>query len=273
MGGVARETWLLASALLALSSGIAQLAVSGIGRVVFAILCGGTLLFIAIRILQVMGLGKLRGLEQEARLYQATLSDIVERNVVNFEERVEITYHIGTGWSDDVVTEKRWTDSTGTLLYRAFRLTVNGDLTEPLQLDAIKLSAWCDSSPETRVQVIPLDSKSGGARVMALFQPAATQQTCWTVHYRPQRGLWDPLRQDGRDTLGYHAPVYSDERGRMASLSIRFVFPPGISKISIREHKDRGVQTESHEGGATIITWSISPAPSAYFRWTLSAKF
>jgi hypothetical protein len=234
---VGRETWLVASTLLVVSSGIAQLAVNGVGRIVLGVLSVASLTFLCVRALQIHGMQKLASISQEAQRYRRFLRRLADHPTSSYEEEIDITYQIGMNHVGDVVTENRTTLPRSELLWRNIGLTVSDDLSEVARLENVGAAWSCDSSGGIEIEPIPIEEGRWRLRALVLFQPPIQDRLNWRVRYRPEGGLWNSLRTMGRDSLRYTTVSYFNRKHdvTISSLTIRFVFPPDIAEAFVRE--------------------------------------
>jgi hypothetical protein len=272
-----REAWIVGTAVVAVASGAAQLVVSGTGRVLLAALFLGTLAFLGIRLWRLYPADRLARLtddlharEYEIRRYRNAVERIVDRQFPLFEERVEITVAIGAASGDDVVTERHWTTPKPYLVYRLIRpiTAVHGQVLPSYE----ELRLACEVRGEdVGLAILPVSETLDGILVLILFQPGLREETEWSLRYRAPR-LWDPLRAEGYDHLGW-TPSTRDGRGAATAithLTVHFLFPPGARGAGVWERHDLGNQiTVNLPSEQRRVTW-VDDAPSATrYDWEL----
>ncbi len=266
-----REMWVLISGCLALASGVAQLVVSGPGRLALLLLFASSLVFALVRTVQLVVSRQIRGLQAEVTGLRETVAAITDNTRSSFREQVTLTYQIGGQPSHDAVIEVRETSPVAEVLWRKVGLTVSTELTKTPKLDAIDASSWCTSPPDTQVNLVPLEQTPGHLRVLAIFWPPIQRPTQWGMKYHPEGGLWNPLRATGRDELVYTTASYLDRRDEveLSSLTLDFIFPPHVADATIREQDDRGLVSTFVDGERMRISWTISPVPSTFFSFLI----
>lgn len=100
-------------------------------------------------------------------------------------------------------------------------------------------------------------------RVLALFRPPIDRACHWVVEYRP-RGIWDPLRETGGDTLTWNIRRHpgTGETTR-TDVVINFVPPAGVA-IAVTERGGRGSVSDAVDvTGASYAVWRCPGARPA----------
>lgn len=272
-----REAWVLGTAAVAIASGAAQLVVSGTGRVLLAVVFLGTLCFLGIRLWRLYPQRQLARLTDDVRRkdheihrYRAAVERIVDRQFPLFEERVEITVVIGATAGDDVITERHWTTPKPYLVYRLIRpITAVHSQVLP-SFEELRLA--CDVHGEdVGMATLPVSETVDGVLVLILFQPGLREETEWSLRYRAPR-LWDPLRRDGYDHLGWTLSTLDgrETATTITSLAVHFLFPPGARSAGVWERHELGSQlTVNLPSEQRRISW-VEDSPSASrYDWEL----
>jgi hypothetical protein len=272
-----REAWVLGTAVLAMASGAAQLVVSGNGRIALAAIFLATVAFLGVRLWQlyprqwVSVLQKdLAEKEHEILRYRAAVERIVDRQFPLFEERVEITVSIGGTAHEDVVTERHWTTPKPYLVYLLIRpiTPVNGQVVP--SFEDLRLTCEVDGD-DMSLSVLPVSETVHGVLLLILFQPGLRDETAWSLRYSAL-GLWDPLRENGYDHLGW-TPSTLDGREPATTikrLTLHVVFPAGARGTGLWERHDLGFQViDSLPTGQRRITWTDDAPTAARYDWEL----
>ncbi|MEV4635756.1 hypothetical protein AB0J80_00220 [Actinoplanes sp. NPDC049548] len=269
--GVGRGAWTLGSTAIAVTSGVAQLIVSGFGRVVLIAIFCLSFVFMCAKMLQLYVSHGIQSLQRDLDECRQILTELVDHASPKCSEEIAVTYHIGVDGAGDYVVDERRTTPDSTILVLPLRLTVSFELGGAPSWEGIEASWWCEEEPTHTLNIVPVEQRTGRQRALAVFRPALSSTTRWGIRYRPEGGLWNPLRTSGKDVLRYHTEPFENRHGiTLSSLTVSFVFPPGVTSASVREAQGRGKQESVVQDGSLRVTWNISPAPSTSFFWTIT---
>ncbi|MEV0902524.1 hypothetical protein [Actinoplanes sp. NPDC049802] len=257
-GGPLGIAWLFLTVALALSSGVAQLVVSGWGRLALGAIFVISLTLLILRFARRrIGAGLIGALHERDRLRDG-LNYVLDSADSPFSEKIDLTVRVGDSGSGDKVRHEAVTSPRKPLRYRAFYPVVP-DARNPPGFESMEFSGAVLSPRSAGIEILPI-RKDRWIRVVALFRPAVEKPCHWVVEYRSP-GLWDPLRESGWDTLTWrmrHDPGADDES--VAELTINFVAPAG-SCISVSERGKRGsIESFSGSMGSQYSIWRIPEA-------------
>lgn len=289
-----KNTVLFAVALVGLASGIGSLATAGqLGRLTLqgvAAICvayAGTDVFRYLRsqrrnFLKQELARRNEKLEQLSAEYRAfrdttlserqsnleTITRIAERQTLQYQEELQITVVIGLTDAEDRIIERHITRPTPFLIFRSFRPVLPAHAPPP-SFEDLDMTIWVADQNTTRVTAIPIATATSGMRIVALFDPPATDELTWVVSYCP-KGLWAPLRKGGLDFFAWDArsPLGRSDESTYTRLVIKFQFP-GQGPCSVQERSGRG--QISHERDTACISWHMDRPQGSRFEWDLAA--
>jgi hypothetical protein len=279
-----RTTWTVATAALTAATAIAQLVIDGSGRVLLAAVGLVSLSVLTVRLIRSRYVPQIVELEAQlaetaTRLaiqdraihrYRSAVERIVDRQFPLFEERVEITVTVGARSGEDSIVERHWTTPKPYLVYRLIRpiTAVNGPLVPTF--DELELTCEIEGD-DVGAAILPVSEAASGVLVLILFQPGLQREMEWSIRYRTPR-LWDPLRADGFDRLGW-APSTRDGRETtiaITDLTVHFAFPPEARNASVRECHDSGQQpTWDRSTAERRLTWRDLTPSTPRYDWEL----
>jgi len=209
--------------------------------------------------------------ENRLRRYEHALSQLANRQMHLFRERVELTVVVGGDDDHDTVVERRWTAPQPYLVYRALKPIVawsGGPRPDPDELQlACEIHGRDIHADVSLIQDDDLDTMA-----LVLFQPGLQDLTEWTLRYRSP-GLWNPLRRTGRDHLVW-STTSPDQQRRLTldELTLRVVFPAGWAGVKVEEEAGHGRLDVDHmPNGRTSITWRETTLTSRY-HWVITGE-
>jgi hypothetical protein len=212
----------------------------------------------------------------------AALSHVARAVPADFIEEVEIRYIIGKNASEDQVVERHRTTPVTATPCRVIRLTLPRRSPGPRPVQQVQIAG---ENEEVAPTVIPLDAEDGH-QVAVVFEPSLSTTYTWTVAYKVP-GMWDPLRNNGVDTLLFSVGSRL-ARGRSASyaskITIQFLFPSSSVDCKVDTLDGEGeLHGERKPTGQTESTWTWvceNPRPTAdpetpgqARRWTQAAEY
>jgi hypothetical protein len=274
--GPFRSAWTVVAAGVAAAGVVSQLVTDGTGQILLGIVGLAAVLALGLQGVRARD-GKQARLTRELaaatranRLYRSAIRRIIAGQLDLFEETVEIVVTIGQRDGQDSIVERHRTTPKPSLPYRLIRpITASTSAVRP-GLAELGLTIELDDE-DMDATVLPLAEDAQGVQIMILFTPGLARPTEWTVSYRAPR-LWDVLRQDGFDRLGW-AP--SDREGRetaiaVTDLTVHFLFPPNAHAIGVREQDGRGkLSPRSSATGERRITWRDEHPTVPPYHWEL----
>lgn len=269
------QVWIWVTALLAITSAATQLLVSGHNSrlVLLAIteLAALLLCFNFGRYLYNPRIGQLQAVirrqDRQIKQYRTAVDRLIDRQVVQFKERVEITVTLGADPTDDRIDERHIMTALPFVFYRIITpiTAVDGPRTS---FD--ELGFTCETpTDDVSILSLPLKDTRRGISVLVLFQPGVRGEIDWTAHYQAPH-VWDPLRLEGVDSLTWSARNLDgrDLPVPVTHLALKVVFPVGASGIGLRERDERGtVHEELLSSGARCISWEDAEPWGARYQW------
>jgi hypothetical protein len=270
--GPLRIAWPFFSIALALSSGVAQLVVTGIGRlalgVIFAVSLSFPLAYFVRRRLAARLMGALR---ERDRLRDA-LHYVLDSADAPFSEKIGLVVRIGESGNGDTVRHEVETTPMKPLRYRTFYPIIPDSRKAP-SFEDMRFSGEMISPGSASIEILPI-RRDRWIRVVALLRPAVKKSCRWVISYHSP-GLWDPLRESGRDSLTWRMrrhPGATDES--VAEVTISFV-PPADAVVSVSERSGRGIVTSASDlAGANYASWQVLDAePGDLFIFDLQLLF
>lgn len=279
-----RATWTVATAALTAATGVAQLLVDGSGKLLLAAVAAVSMAVLVVRLIRSRYVPRIAVLEEQlaaatAQLavqeqvihrYRSAVERIVDRQFPLFEERVEITVTVGARSDEDTIVERHWTTPKPYLVYRLIRpiTAVNGPVVPTFE----ELGLTCEiEGDDVGTAILPVSETASGVLVLILFQPGLKREMEWSIRYRTPR-LWDPLRADGFDRLGW-TPSTRDGRETtiaITDLTVHFVFPPTARNAGARERHDIGGQLSwSRTADERRMTWRDAAPSAPHYEWEL----
>ncbi len=207
--------------------------------------------------------------------YEAALRGLVDRHLVLFEERVELTFVVAAEDGRDTVLERRWTDPKPYVVYRMLRPIVpfGGAGRDPAELEIECDVYGADVSTEVRTVV----EADGLPLAVVLFQPGLSVETQWTARYRAD-GLWDPLRDTAVDEFHWDtATTVGAHRTTLAgAMTVNVVFPPGWTDLDLTETSGVGVGVVAAPtvgpSGHQVLTWRDDDVTATQYGWQLTGR-
>jgi hypothetical protein len=256
--GPLSTAWPFFSIALALSSGVAQLVVSGIGRlalgVIFAVSITFPLAYFVRRRLAVRLIGALR----ERDNLRDALHYVLDSADAPFSEKIDLVVRIGGSGNEDTVRHEVATIPAKPLRYRTFYPIIPDSRKAP-SFEDMKFAGEIISPGGASIEILPI-RRDRWIRVVALLRPAVNELCHWVVNYNSP-GLWDPLRKSGRDTLTWRMRRHPGATEHsVAEVTINFV-PPSGAVLSVSERGGRGIAAAASElAGADYVTWQVVDA-------------
>ena len=269
-------------------AGVAQLAgfSAGIGRVVLTAVGIACLLFLVVRfsLLYYVEREKQVRKKAEAANQRVTAVEVAHQRYVDaiwgiidqegpaYQDVLEITVVVGTDDNSDAIIERRTTIPKPRVTQRAFRPIVPGGDAPLPSLEEIALEARMAADPSGEIAALPLVRKN--LRVWFIFDPVLTNPVDWEVHYKP-KGLWAPLRRDGRDRLRWTDRVPANNGGAslLSHLTVKFVFPASDKPPAVKEERGLGEVLDTKRVDGTdqwLIVWR-DPRPAGHrYEWNVS---
>ncbi|MCA2215716.1 hypothetical protein [Jidongwangia harbinensis] len=266
-----RTAWLFFSIGLALSSGVAQLVATGVGRIVLAAVFLSSIALLIGRVARDRLSLKAKVARERESLREA-LQYVMEASDASFSEEFNLNIHIGSSDAGDKVRCEVVTIPEGPLRYRSFYPFVSNEPNAP-DIENMRFAGEVLSPFGTSVELIPLRADRW-VRVAALFRPVLKAPCRWVVEYRVP-GFWRPLRVRGRDTLKWslrHEPSGND--ATVTDFVITF-FPPSGTILHVAERSRRGsISSNLDSSGDASTTWRIngSRAGDIFFFDVLAIK-
>jgi hypothetical protein len=275
-GAPFRTAWTVIAAALAAAGVVSQLVTDGTGQILLGIVGLAAIVALGLQAARVRDRKHARlALDLAAatranRLYRSAIRRIIARQFDLFEETVEILVTIGGRDGQDTIVERHRTTPKTALPYRLIRpITAS---TSPVRPGFAEIGLTIEIDGEDiDAQVLPLAEDAEGVQIMILFTPGLIRPTEWSLSYRAPR-LWDVLRQDGFDRLGW-AP--SDRDGResaiaVTDLTVHFVFPPDTHNVGVREQDGRGgLSPRTTSTGERRVTWRDENPTVQPYKWEL----
>lgn len=250
--------WLFLSVALALSSGVAQLVVSGLGRFALGLIFAISLTLLMLNFARRrIAAGLIEALHERGRLRDG-LNYVLDFGDASCSEEIYLTLRIGDSGAGDKVRYEVVTTPTKPLRYRTFHPIIPDDRSPP-SFESMSFSGGMLSPRSTNIEILPI-RKDRWIRVVALFRPAVDRPCHWIVDYCSPK-LWNPLRESGWDVLTWrmrHDPGVVDNS--VAALTFKFVAPAKF-RISVSERGGRGTIESSSD--LTELHWSIWRVPEA----------
>ena len=259
----------VALGIISFLAGIAQLEASSWGKPLLIVVAVASLQALIVLIF-------VRPLKVKISQLQSALRRTVNQPPITLlEESLELVVTIGARSGQDSIIQRHQTTAEPSLGYRVIKpiVTRGGRVTTYAQLMA-QLHSMRD---DVQVSDLTLSEGNRGIELYVMFKPAISGTTGWRIEYSPPR-LFDDLRSDGEDTLGWNPRiarrnVYPE---RLLKLTVQFIFPSNAKKVSVSEIQKRGSQeTSTLPAGQTRVVWvdeAPSPDPSAEpYLWTLNA--
>jgi hypothetical protein len=257
-GDALRTSWLFLSITLAFTSGTAQLMTSGIGRVALGAIFAGSLIFLLAHLVHHQIAVRLTNALSERDDLRDALHYVLDSADAPLTEKIHLVVSIGKSEKDDGVQHEVVTTTSKPLRYRTF-YPILPDTRRTPSFETMDFTGTVASPRSASLDILPIQ-KGRWVRVVALFRPAVSGSCHWIVSYRSP-GLWNPLRDCGRDTLIWRIrrhPGTADQG--VAEMTIRFV-PPTDTSITVIEREGRGTVNQAAElTGSKDVTWHVPNA-------------
>ena len=270
--------------VLGVVADVAQLGVlpTGFSRLLLIAVCLTGLLYLVIKIWHLFFVEKVRELREQVAEGALALSEVrsahqrcleaIERTSDRerplFSETLEVTVIIGKDDDADIVVEKRVTTPAPLVTNRTMRPIVPTYLERISSKDDIGFTVHRDDG---EITVIPLREQINTLKLWLVFDPAMSVPAEWRVEYRP-KGLWQPLRKQGFDHLGW------DDRLQMANgtpsaftcFSVVFQFPAG-SEPRVKERHGHGELSapEKNNDGTWKVVWRDKDPAGRRYDWDI----
>ncbi|MET8153530.1 hypothetical protein ACIBSW_22845 [Actinoplanes sp. NPDC049668] len=270
--------------VLGVVADIAQLSVmpTGFSRFLLIAVFLTGLLYLVIQIWHLFFLEKVRELRGEVAAGALTLSEVrsahqrcleaIERTSDRerplFSETLEVTVIIGKDDDADLVVEKRITTPAPLVTNRTMRPIVPTYLERICSKDDIGFTAHREGG---EITVIPLREQINALKLWLVFDPAMSVPSEWRVEYRP-KGLWQPLRKQGFDHLGWDDRLQTTNGTPSAFtfFSISFHFPAGSSPI-VKELHGHGELSppDKNDDGTWKVVWRDKDPAGRRYDWDI----
>lgn len=207
--------------------------------------------------------------ERQLRRYAEAVRGLVDRQLVLFEERVEITLVVGDQDGQDLVVERRWTTPRPYLVYRILGPIVPWPEGPPFELDDLAL-ACAVHGQDIQVEIHAVRDVDERPLLLILFQPGLGGDTEWVLRYSSP-GLWSPLRSSGQDSLTWATATFDQRHAATTSeLTLKVVFPASWTGERLTEESHLGtIHTERLPTGQTQLTWYHDTPRASAYHWQL----
>lgn len=273
---IATTWWTYVSIIVATASGFLSFIASGwAGAVVFRVVAVLSVVLLLILIAneflvrqRFLMRQRLARLSDERDRYRRILERLIDRQGLNYEERLHIHVYVGESDADDRVVEEHVTTPTPRLYYRSLRPIYprGGKLSyEDMQFE-VKIVNGNGNASVSLLSESPM-------RVFIMFDPTIEQPITWTLAYKAPT-LWAPLRRDGVDGLSWDART---PNGRQVPtftwFAMTFHFPAAVTQAQIDADRDDGVYRESTSvDGGLERTWVYDGKISELVRWDIATR-
>jgi hypothetical protein len=202
--------------------------------------------------------------------YRSILQRIIDRQGLNYEERLEVHAYIGVDDAGDRIVERHVTTPTPRLYYRSLRPVVPSG-TRP-RIDDLGLEVKIHNANGVRASVSVLSDDP--LRILVMFDPAIDHTIEWTLAYRSE-GLWAPLRKDGVDELSWDArtPSGRQDEYTFTEFDVIFHFPKGVVQAQAGARTASGTYAEATDTDGTFIrTWKYTDRVNQRMTWDLTME-
>jgi DNA-binding CsgD family transcriptional regulator len=209
--------------------------------------------------------------ERQITSYENAMRRLIDRQFPLYGENVDMTIKIGSSGSEDVVTERHWTQPNPYLVYRVVRPITVVDRPGSDDVDVVEsLAITCEvDGADVGVAVEAVADRNDSLLAVILFQPGLDHPAEWVLRYRTP-GLWDPLRRDGVDSLRWAAGTldrrYADGIGK---LRVRFDFPAGADEVDVSEQRGAGRIERLSE---TAVVYVDESRTGGLYEWKLRMR-
>jgi hypothetical protein len=183
-------------------------------------------------------------------------------------EEIRLVITIGESAREDRVRHETVTTPTKPLRYRTF-YPVIPDTRKTPSFENMDFTGTLVSPESAGLEILPI-RKDRWIRIVALFRPAVDGSCHWIVDYRSP-GLWNPLREFGRDTLIWRMWRHPGATEKATTeVTIKFVPPAGTS-VTVTEREGRGTATRSSDptGSKCAIWYVLETRPTDVFVFDL----
>lgn len=207
--------------------------------------------------------------DRQVSSYETAVNRLADRQFPLFDERVEISLTVGSRPGEDMVVERHWTTPNPYVIYRVLR-PITPEHQPYAEVAAALAMTYdvVDADVDVSVDVVP--DKHGRPLVMLLFQPGLQEATEWVLRYRTP-GLWDPLRERGRDALEWAAGTLDGRHAvGLGDMVLKVEFPPG-AEAGLVEHRGVG-DIETMPDDPTSVVFRDSSRTGGTYRWELWMK-
>lgn len=207
--------------------------------------------------------------DRQVSSYEAAVNRLADRQFPLFDERVEISLTVGSRPGEDMVVERHWTTPNPYVIYRVIR-PITPEHRPYAEVAAALAMTYdvVDADVDVSVDVVP--DRHGRPLVMLLFQPGLQDPTEWVLRYRTP-GLWDPLRERGRDGLEWAAGTLDGRHAvGLGDMVLKVEFPPG-AEAGLVEHRGVG-DIEPMPDDPSSVVFRDSSRTGGTYRWELWMK-
>jgi hypothetical protein len=189
------------------------------------------------------------------------------------EETLELVVTIGATSGEDRIIQRHVTTAEPSLGYRVIKpVTARGPKVTPYAQLRAKVESLRD---DVQVSGLPLSEDTGGVQLLVLFTPEIRETSAWNIEYSVPN-LFDPLRSEGTDTLGWTPRIAREHiyPEKLVSFTVQFIFPTNATGVGMHEYKSRGnYEIDSLPTGQRRVVWiDNTPSTDRYEFW-LSASF
>jgi hypothetical protein len=269
--------------VLALLTGILSLVTAGtVGTVLLRVVAASAALYFAVALTRRMVFRERASLKARIRVaegaalqvaherdrYRDVINRLIDRQTVNYEEKLHIHVFIGETDDGDRIIEEHVTSPTPRLYYRSLRpIYPRGS---QLTLEDMNFKVEIDHGDGILADVFQLSESP--MRILVMFDPTVERVIKWTLSYRTP-GLWAPLRCDGRDDMTWDAGSPSGRRDEstFTGLEFSFEFPSGVTEARVQARGRHGsIATRSLPSGQLRRSWKISDPPGNKYGWDLT---
>ncbi len=204
------------------------------------------------------------------RRYASVLYDLTHEEPGNFTEITKYIYFIAED-DQDLVIEEHITTVPGDepMRWRHFDPGVLSGSGSLVSFEDLQVQAWCSWSHQ--IEVLPVKVTARRVRLVAFFLPPVSRRTLnWSVQYN-WRGLWNPLRTQGRDNGRIDFRSFTT-RGEIILVPPR----PEMSLVFVeRSPKVGEINDHSWTRGTDVLhglQWAIDDPPDESLNFTVALQ-